>query len=406
MSPLYETQVKASHAGSLVSPSKKALLRKCDKCHKKQLLKRSSEGAGPRSVPPIVYEVLCSPGRPLDPGTRAFFEPRFAHDFGRVRVHTEPEAARSARQVSALAYTMGSDIVFDSGKYAPERDVGRSLLAHELTHVVQQGSASENADLTVADSDSSSEAEARKASKAVASGRITDFRPVASASGIQRENGDEDERKMPDSSQSRQSMGGGGNAWQSNVQKPWYQLQLDPRIGSQLAVMQYTDRTLSTESLRRSLLQIDYSTLQTTQPPPWVTTPSVPPAKPLVPKGAGPSVPRPATTGDIIKGAMRIPAVDSALTRLRTEASDQAKHVWRELRAGGRIVLLTQTALIGSGALAGILSSPEARQFAFQQLQGTNIPMPGIPGLTFQLNLASPQRSVMFNLNLGEMFSR
>ena len=103
---------------------------------------------------------------------------------------------------------------------------------------------------------------------------------------------------------------------------------------------------------------------------------------------------------------MGIPAVDSARTRLLTEASDQARHAWRDLPTGGKVVLLTQTALIGGGALAGILSNPEARQFAFRQLQGTNIPMPGIPGLTFQLNLAGPERSVILNLNVGEMFSR
>jgi hypothetical protein len=77
-------------------------------------------------------------GQPLPESVRAFFEPRFGHDFGGVRVHTDGHAADSARSISARAYTSGRDIVFGAGQYAPEAPAGRHLLAHELTHVVQQ----------------------------------------------------------------------------------------------------------------------------------------------------------------------------------------------------------------------------------------------------------------------------
>jgi outer membrane protein OmpA-like peptidoglycan-associated protein len=97
---------------------------------------RSIEGE--ESVPPIVYEVLRSPGQPLEPSTRAFFEPRFGHDFSQVRVHTDAKAAESARAVNALAYTVGRDVVFGAGQYTPQKAAGKQLLAHELTHVVQQ----------------------------------------------------------------------------------------------------------------------------------------------------------------------------------------------------------------------------------------------------------------------------
>lgn len=89
-------------------------------------------------VPPIVREVLLSPGQSLDPATRAFMEPRFGHDFGRVRVFTDAKAAESARAVNARAYTAGRDIVFGAGQYRPEEREGRRLLAHELAHVCQQ----------------------------------------------------------------------------------------------------------------------------------------------------------------------------------------------------------------------------------------------------------------------------
>lgn len=71
-------------------------------------------------------------GRPLDPATRAYFEPRFGHDFSRVRVHSDARAAESAQSLNALAYTAGTDVVFASGEVSPQ------LLAHELAHVVQQ----------------------------------------------------------------------------------------------------------------------------------------------------------------------------------------------------------------------------------------------------------------------------
>jgi Domain of unknown function (DUF4157) len=89
-------------------------------------------------VPPSVNEGLRSPGQPLDPATCAFMEPRFGQDFSQVRVHTDVESAESARAVDALAYTVKRDVVFGAGQYAPETSEGRKLLAHELTHVVQQ----------------------------------------------------------------------------------------------------------------------------------------------------------------------------------------------------------------------------------------------------------------------------
>ena len=111
----------------------------CEECKKKELLqRRNTGGGGPMSAPPIVQEVLRSSGQPLHPGTRAFMERRFGHDFSRVRVHTEPRAAESARSVNALAYTVGEDLVFASGHYSPFTTAGHMLLAHELTHVVQQ----------------------------------------------------------------------------------------------------------------------------------------------------------------------------------------------------------------------------------------------------------------------------
>lgn len=97
----------------------------------------STEWAGE----PLVNNVISSPGQPLDPTTRAFFEPRFGHGFGRVRVHADDRAAESARAVHARAYTVGEHVVFAAKQFSPASTDGRRLLAHELTHVIQQGAA-------------------------------------------------------------------------------------------------------------------------------------------------------------------------------------------------------------------------------------------------------------------------
>ncbi len=90
--------------------------------------------------PGEVESVVRSSGRPLDVETRRLMESRIGFDFGKVRIHTDARAAASARSLGARAYTVGSDVVFAEGRYSPQSGEGRRLLAHELTHVVQQSS--------------------------------------------------------------------------------------------------------------------------------------------------------------------------------------------------------------------------------------------------------------------------
>jgi hypothetical protein len=169
----------------------------CSKCSKNQWLHRATrnsetENQHTSGVPQIVHDVLRSPGQPLDPQTRDFLEPRFGqdlsrvqtrslprwysparltvgaphdefeqeadafanrvtsmpakrggerYDFSNVRIHTDAQAAESARAVNALAYTVGHDLVFGSGNYKPGTPEGMRLISHELTHVIQQSGA-------------------------------------------------------------------------------------------------------------------------------------------------------------------------------------------------------------------------------------------------------------------------
>jgi hypothetical protein len=93
------------------------------------------------AVPASVDQALAKPGRPLEPALRNDMEQRFDHDFSSVRVHTGAAGEQSAHDIDANAYTVGRDVVFGAGQYAPATTAGKKLIAHELTHVVQQGHA-------------------------------------------------------------------------------------------------------------------------------------------------------------------------------------------------------------------------------------------------------------------------
>lgn len=114
----------------------------CDSCRrqKDEAALQPKTGGKPTSngVPLIVHEALRSPGQPLDADVRAFFEPRFGHDLTHVRLHKDVLAAQSAKAVNASAYTVGSNIVFGAGAFDTTRSSGKQLIAHELTHVLQQ----------------------------------------------------------------------------------------------------------------------------------------------------------------------------------------------------------------------------------------------------------------------------
>lgn len=125
-----------------IARSVSQLSRKCAECadEERAIQTKPPPGQMPAigDAPAIVHDVLSMPGQPLHPVARQFMERRFGHDFSQVRIHVDAAAARSAQSVNALAYTAGNHIVFGQGKYAPTSESGRSLLAHELTHVLQQ----------------------------------------------------------------------------------------------------------------------------------------------------------------------------------------------------------------------------------------------------------------------------
>lgn len=151
------------------------------------------------SIPPVMHDIIRSPGQPLDAATREFMEPRFGHDFGHIRVHTDARAAESASAVGALAYTVGQNVVFAGGRYAPHTKQGRKLLVHELTHTIQQrslGSAvSGDRSISMEAPDTSFEraAEQRAAGIGSASERVAPLQQIA----LQRQPASSSEIEMP-----------------------------------------------------------------------------------------------------------------------------------------------------------------------------------------------------------------
>jgi hypothetical protein len=129
-------------------------------------------------TPSHVAEALRSPGEPLNSVDRTVMESRFSFDFSRVRIHSDARAAQSAEKIGAEAYAAGRHIVFARGQYAPGTEAGRSLLSHELAHLVHQGplapgTEAELPSKMVRDASAESAAEASSAGLVEPLGRVT-----------------------------------------------------------------------------------------------------------------------------------------------------------------------------------------------------------------------------------------
>jgi hypothetical protein len=116
----------------------------------KEVSRKSSE---PTSDCESRIQALRGGGQPLPQSARAFFEPRFGYDFSQVRVHTNACSAKLVCSMNARAFTVGRDMVFDPRVYAPDSNAGKKLLAHELTHVVQQSSSAMENDIVYRDTE-------------------------------------------------------------------------------------------------------------------------------------------------------------------------------------------------------------------------------------------------------------
>jgi hypothetical protein len=188
--PQQQAQAAQAHEHRLASPQPLMLRRcacggttgadgECAACKARRLQRKAQADAKAGTAPSIVHDVLRGQGKPLDAPVRGDMERRLGHDFSHVRVHTDSRAAASAQAVEAQAYTVGRNVVFGSGSYAPGSSSGRDLLAHELAHVVQQrGATSAPGALRIGAANDPAEAAADRA----AAGRGS---PGVAAAGVQ-----------------------------------------------------------------------------------------------------------------------------------------------------------------------------------------------------------------------------
>lgn len=161
--------------------------------------REAAVGRHSTGIPPVVDDALRTPGQPLDQSTLAAMEPRFGQDFSHVRVHSDALAARSARAIDAQAYTVGADLVFGAGQFAPDTPGGRRLLAHELAHAAQPRA---SGPARIARPGDASEREADSAADAVSAGASA--RPAVAGAAIQRQ-------PLPGSSHESLPLSGGGD---------------------------------------------------------------------------------------------------------------------------------------------------------------------------------------------------
>jgi len=156
------------------SECEKEVQRQCSGCEEEDKLQRKAEGGdalqGSHGAQAQI-DGLRGGGQPLPEAARAYFEPRFGHDFSGVRLHTDGQAARAAKSINAQAFTVGQDVAFGAGQYSPGTRRGKELLAHELVHVVQQSSATASGSFKVGAAGSAAEHEAATVASNALSGR-------------------------------------------------------------------------------------------------------------------------------------------------------------------------------------------------------------------------------------------
>jgi hypothetical protein len=138
------------------------------------------------------------------------------------------------------------------------------------------------------------------------------------------------------------------------------------------------------------------------QPLPSAATPAQP--QPLVPRGAGPDTAHEASASDLMSAIMAVPAIDGALTNLKTQAGERVQRDWGHLSTGERALVITTGVTIAGTALAGAMANPDSRNFVLQQVSGRDFPVPGIEGLSFQVNTQRENMGVMFTFDVGKHF--
>jgi hypothetical protein len=186
---------------------------------------------------------------------------------------------------------------------------------------------------------------------------------------------------------------------------PDLELRLSPE--TQALMLESLRVWLGPSALADAIGRIDFSVLD--QPAPAFdpfAAPSVPAPAPLVPRGAGPAVPRAAGAGELARAALAVPAVRSGLDRLCERATGILRRDWDRLGTGERIGVVSWMTVIGGGALAGVIADPGARSFALSQLNGRVLPVPGLDWMRVELHTGESSLMVGTHIDVGGLLQR
>lgn len=365
-------------------------------------------GRGRFAMRSLVRPLLGSPGQRLDGEAQRLMSNRLGHDFSRVRIHRGSAASHSSRALGTRAYTVGNHVVIDERAVGPGTAAGRALLTHELTHVVQQGGdacdAATAAGFSRAASGGSAEREARRTQ---AGGAVSPLRRMTGPV-LQREETDEQKKKPKkeaDAQQADKSEESAGLEWPGLPGPSLLDqgLQIDPML------MLRVNRMLARERIQAGLYDLDLETLDRLYPvSPLERIPQQEPQQeqPAVPAGKGPEKPRAGKPGDVLKAVTSVPAVDATISGLKEQALSRARRDWKKLSTGGKVTLVSSLVLVGGTALGSIMAHDRSRTAALGFIRDKNLPVPGVPGLSMQLNLVGPDLGVRFGLNVGSLLPR
>ena len=365
-------------------------------------------GGGRLALRSLVRPLLAGPGQRLDGEVQRQMSNRLGHEFSRVRVHRGSVASYSSRALGTRAYTVGNHVVIDERAVGPGTAAGRDLLAHELTHVVQQGGHRYDAPAATGFSGvanrGGNELEARRAQAGEA------VSPLRQMTGpvLQREDPDE-RKKQPkqetEAAQTEKSEESPGLEWPSLPGPSLLDqgLQIDPLL------MLRVNQMLARERIQAGLYDLDLETLDRlfpVSPLEPMPQPKQREEKPAVPAGKGPEKPRAGKPGDLLKAVTKVPAVEAAISGLKEQALSRAKRDWKKLSTGGKVTLVSSLVLVGGSALGGIMAHDRSRNAALGFIKDKQLPVPGVPGLSMQLNLVGPDLGVQFGLNVGRLLPR
>lgn len=385
------------------------------------------ERAGLPAVPAAPALSGVGPGRPLDPAARAMLEPRFGRDLGAVRVHEGPEAAEAAQAAEARAFTVGRDVVFSPGQYAPGTPDGRRLLAHELAHVVQQSAPGSPSAVQRSPWDVSPPQPA--APEAAAEPTAGAPLPTVVEIGATEVISSQDPRLAEFAKTVQAALTPASTVyvtgfWDANTASSEGGLQRSDAAQraklakAALSALGIPAKSIVTEAMDRNLLsdpsgspaglvriafhpvgfqlpQVAPGPAPTVPPPriPLAPPPALspPPRRPGAPPASTPPPgpqkevkPRQGEIGDVAKAVLALPPVKEALDK----AKEKALKDFKALPPEGKVGLITGAVAIAAGAAAGLATHPDVARKVLEKADGLEIPLPlpGVPG-TFKVQI-------------------